>query len=74
MPAYHRLDLGATYQLKERRWYTSELAFSLYNAYGRQNPFLIEFRENPANPNQTQAVQTALFRWVPAISWNFNLK
>lgn len=74
MPAYHRLDLGATYQLKERRWYTSELTFSLYNAYGRQNPFLIEFRENPANRNQTQAVQTALFRWVPAISWNFNLK
>ncbi len=74
MPAYHRLDLGATLQLKERKWYSSELAFSVYNAYGRQNPFLIEFRENPVNPNQTQAVQTALFRWVPAISWNFNMK
>lgn len=74
MPAYHRLDLGAVYQLKERKWYTSELTFSLYNAYGRQNPFLIDFRPNPTNPNQTQAVQTALFRWVPAISWNFNLK
>lgn len=71
MPAYHRLDLGATYQLKPKRKYQSELAFSLYNAYGRQNPFLINFRQSETNPNRTVAVQTALFRWVPSVSWNF---
>jgi hypothetical protein len=71
MPAYHRLDLGATYQLKPKRKYSSELAFSLYNAYGRQNPFLINFEQSATNPNRTVAVQTALFRWVPAVSWNF---
>lgn len=71
MPDYHRLDLGATYELKPKRKYSSELAFSLYNAYGRQNPFLINFEQSATNPNQTVAVQTALFRWVPSISWNF---
>jgi len=71
MPAYHRLDLGATYELRPKRKYSSELAFSLYNAYGRENPFLINFEQSATNPNRTVAVQTALFRWVPAVSWNF---
>lgn len=72
MPAYHRLDLGATYKLKTKKHYSSELAFSLYNAYGRENPYLINFQEDPNNPNLTQAVQYSLFRFVPSISWNFN--
>lgn len=74
MPAYHRLDIGATCKLRDRKNYVSELAFSLYNAYGRENAFVINFRENPVNPNLTQAVQYSLFRFVPSISWNFNFK
>lgn len=71
MPNYHRLDLGATLQLKKRKNYSSELAFSLYNAYGRENAYTITFRDNKDNPNKTEAVQTSLFRWVPSISYNF---
>lgn len=71
MPAYHRLDLGATVQLKKMKKWTSELAFGIYNAYGRQNAYTIQFRENPDNPEQTEAVQTALFRFIPSISYNF---
>ncbi len=37
MPAYHRLDLGATCKLKETKKWSHELAFSLFNAYGREN-------------------------------------
>lgn len=74
MPAYHRLDLGATYKLKDQKHYTSELAFSIYNAYGRLNPYIINFREDPDNNTLTQAVQYSLFRFVPSISWNFNFK
>ncbi len=71
MPAYHRLDLGATLQLKKKRRWSSELAFSLYNAYGRENAYTITFRDNKDDPNKTEAVQTSLFRWIPSISYNF---
>ena len=71
MPAYHRLDLGATCKLKETKRFKSELSFSLYNAYGRENPYIITFEESETDPNKTVAIQTSLFRWIPSISWNF---
>jgi len=72
MPAYHRLDLGATRQLKTRRKNSSsELAFSLFNAYGRENAYLITFEQNDDNPDITEVTQTSLFRFVPSISWHF---
>jgi hypothetical protein len=74
MPAYHRLDIGATCKLRDTKKYTSELALSVYNAYGRQNAYIINFRQNPDNLSETQAVQYSLFRFVPSISWNFSFK
>lgn len=71
MPNYHRLDFGATMQLKKTKKWTKELVFSLYNVYGRENAFTINFRDNKDNPNVTETVQTSLFRWVPSISYNF---
>lgn len=74
MPAYHRLDLGATYKFKEHKKLNSELSFSLYNAYGRENPYIITFQKSETEPNKTVAVQTSLFKWIPSISWNFTFK
>ena len=71
MPNYHRLDFGATKVLKVRKNYSSELSFSLFNAYGRENAYTITFRENKDDASKTEAVQTALFRFVPSISYNF---
>jgi len=71
MPSYHRLDLGATLQLKQRKRFSSELNFSLYNAYGRQNAYQITFRQGKDDPNKTEAVRTSLFTFVPSISYNF---
>lgn len=71
MPDYHRLDLGATLQLKQKKKWSSELAFSLYNAYGRENAFTINFRDSETEPGKTEAVQTSLFRWIPSVSYNF---
>jgi len=71
MPSYHRLDLGATLQLKKHRRFSSELNFSLYNAYGRQNAYQITFRQGKDDPNKTEAVRTSLFTFVPSISYNF---
>jgi len=71
MPNYHRLDFGATMQLKKTKRWTKELVFSLYNVYGRENAFTINFQDNKDNPNITEIRQTSLFRWVPSISYNF---
>jgi hypothetical protein len=71
MPSYHRLDLGATRLLKQTKKFSSELNFSLYNAYGRENAFRIVFKDKETDPNRTEAVKTTLFRFVPSISYNF---
>jgi hypothetical protein len=66
MPAYHRLDIGATWQGEKSSW-----TFSLYNAYGRDNAYSIRFQEDPKDPTKTQAVQMSLFKFVPSITYNF---
>lgn len=71
MPAYHRLDLGATWLLKQKKRFSSELTISLYNAYGRENAYTIQFRDNKDDPDKTEAVQTALFKYIPSVSYNF---
>ena len=71
MPAYHRLDLGATWLLKQKKRFSSELTISLYNAYGRENAYTIMFRDNKDDPNKTEAVQTALFKYIPSVTYNF---
>lgn len=70
-PAYHRLDLGATCLLKKTAKFESELAFSLYNAYGRRNAYMIDFRTDKDDPGKTTAYRYALFTYVPSITWNF---
>jgi hypothetical protein len=71
MPDYHRLDLSATLLLKEKKRFSSELNFSVFNAYGRYNAYEIEFRDSVEDPSRTVAVQTSLFSVVPSISYNF---
>ncbi len=71
LPNTHRFDLSANYDFKKRGRYESSLNFGIYNAYGRENPYTITFRENETDPTKTEAVQTALFKWVPSITYNF---
>ena len=68
MPAYHRLDLSATWKLGPR----SNLNFSLYNVYDRMNAYSINFRQDPNNPSKAQAVQTTFFPIIPSVTYNFN--
>ena len=57
--------------MKKKKRFSSELNFSVFNAYGRANAYEIEFRESPTDPTRTEAVQTSLFTFVPSISYNF---
>lgn len=71
MPATHRFDISATYEKPTSGRYQSSWSFGLYNVYGRQNPYSIDFKENKNNPQKIDAVQTSLFRWIPSVTYNF---
>ena len=76
MPNYHRLDLTATYFLKDKMrldgkiiW-QSNLNFSIFNAYNRYNAFAINFKRRE-NTQSTFAEMTYFFGIVPSITYNF---
>lgn len=71
MPAYHRLDLSATYEPNKKKRFHGSWTFGIYNVYGRQNAYTITFEDNPDKPGTTRSMQTSLFRWVPNITYNF---
>lgn len=71
MPAYHRMDLAATYTKITKRGREVSWNFSLYNAYGRENPYTMTFEDSLTDPTKTVAKQTTLFRWVPSVTYNF---
>ena len=74
MPNYHRLDLAVTWNIKNTSKFESSLNLSIYNVYARENAYSITFRTNEDDPNKTEAVQTTLFKLVPAITYNFKFK
>lgn len=73
MPDYHRMDLSVTLAGKKKpgkRWH-GEWNFSLYNAYGRKNPWYINIQQDRDNPSETYAEMVYLFSFVPSITYNF---
>ena len=73
-PNYHRLDIGVTLLGKQRPNYEGSWNFSVYNAYGRENAYTITFQQNKDNPSQTEALRTALFKYIPSVTYNFKFK
>lgn len=75
IPAYHRADVSFTYQIKKTDAKESSLNFSIYNIYGRQNPFYLYF-ETTGNLTkfsvETKAKQVSLFTILPSISYKFS--
>lgn len=69
-PAYHRLDVSATYTKKGKR-FIQEWVFGCYNAYNQYNPFIISFETDENKPSGTKAMQYSLFGIIPSISYNF---
>ncbi|SDT68470.1 TonB-dependent Receptor Plug Domain [Mucilaginibacter mallensis] len=71
LPAYNRLDIGATLLAKKTAKYESSWNFSIYNVYGESNPYDIVFQTDPKNANKTQVLQTTLFKMIPSVTYNF---
>ena len=70
MDDFHKLDLGTIYTITDTKEFKSDLVLSLYNAYGRDNPYSITFSKNKTT-GKNQAKQLTLFKFVPSITWNF---
>ncbi len=75
LPAYHRLDVAATYEGRKDRWFQSGWNFSVYNVYNRMNPYFIFTKYDGVflqDPQITiQAQQVSLFPIIPSVTWNF---
>jgi hypothetical protein len=72
LPAYHHLDVSATYipkPTKKKNW-QGEWVFSIYNLYGRKNAASISFRQNETT-GSNEAIRLSIFGIVPGISYNF---
>lgn len=87
MPNYHRFDISAVLESKknkDRRW-QSNWSFSVYNIYGRKNPFVITFEDvyndditfDPGEDEEAVisqkpgSIKTYLFRFIPSVTYNF---
>lgn len=75
---YHRLDLSATLEGKKikkngkQKKFKSYWVFSIYNAYNRKNTQAYFFRQNPADPTQTEIIKYSVLGIViPSIKYNF---
>lgn len=84
-PDYHRMDASVTWKNtdKGKKW-SGSWNFSIYNLYGRKNPFSYEFREiynedirfeksedGPVVSSRPGVVMTYLFTFLPSITYNF---
>ena len=68
MPAYHRLDLSVNLH-KEKKRGTRTWSFGVYNAYARQNPFIITVKYNGEGVPSLK--QTSLIPVLPYFSYSF---
>ncbi|NJX14018.1 TonB-dependent receptor [Tamlana crocina] len=72
LPAYHRLDLSATYKPKKNlnRKLQGEWVFGIYNVYNRRNAASISFLQNQ-DTGLNEATRLSVFGAIPSITYNF---
>lgn len=78
MPPYHRMDVSITFDenLRIKRMWKGSWTFSVYNLYGRKNPYSVFYRKE-ASQQSTQMKQYAIYKLsiigvpVPSITYNF---
>jgi len=78
MPPYHRMDVSITLDenLRKKRMWKGSWTFSVYNLYGRKNPYSIFYRKD-ASIQMVNKDQYAIYKLsvigvpVPSITYNF---
>jgi hypothetical protein len=72
LPAYHHLDISATYipkPDKQKRW-KGEWVFSIYNVYNRENAAAVNFGQN-TETGLSEARRMSIFGIIPSVTYNF---
>lgn len=71
MPAFHRLDIGATKSLITPGKRKAELRFGLYNVYNRNNPLYLDMKTERKNytPTAISIKQVSFFPILPYIGY-----
>jgi len=72
VPAYHRLDLSINLH-KVKKKGTRTWSFGVYNAYSRQNPFVVYLRQKKDNNNKDVLIleQISLIPIIPFATYSF---
>ncbi len=72
LPAYHHLDISATYIPKpeKTKGWQGEWVFSIYNLYNRKNAASISFRQNE-DSGINEASRLSIFGIIPSVTYNF---
>ena len=78
MPPYHRMDVAITLDenLRVKRMWKGSWTFSIYNLYGRKNPYSVFYRKE-ASAQSTDKTQYSIYKLsiigvpVPSITYNF---
>jgi len=78
MPPYHRMDVSITLDenLRIKRMWKGSWTFSIYNVYGRKNPYSVFYRKE-ASLQSTDKSQYSIYKLsiigvpVPSITYNF---
>ena len=78
MPAYHRMDVSITLDenLRRKHMWKGSWTFSVYNLYGRKNPYSVFYRKDPSI-QLTDKAPYAIYKLsvigvpVPSITYNF---
>lgn len=78
MPPYHRMDVSITLDenLRKKRMWKGSWTFSIYNLYGRKNPYSIFYRKDPSiqssDKNYYSIYKLSVIGVpVPSITYNF---
>jgi len=69
VPAYHRLDVGCSYQKIKKRG-TAIWTLGVYNVYNRKNPYAIL----PVGVHLDEISQISMFPVLPSISYRYVFK
>lgn len=79
MPPYNRLDLSITLDenLKKKRMWKGSWTFSIYNVYGRNNPYSVYYKKSipgPENDYRRYSLYKLSVIGIPVPSLTYNFK
>jgi hypothetical protein len=75
MPPYHRMDVAINRLLSKKNGKSQELVFSIYNVYGRLNPYFMYFKitgDLKTYQLKVTPKYVSLFPMLPSISYRFS--